>query len=596
MKTNQLTFFVAIIIILCLKNVAAQIPTPIDWTKFEKPLSKYKTKTIPTFTQDVGGGKSVKVNLIVMDKAEMGTAFNLSMSANRDKIFNGRYDFKILNDISNSALYIRVRPGYSVLNAFSNNYFNNGNRRGIINIPDENVPPNCIRGRQSIDITSPDFSIIGNSNYLNKYTVGMVYNLKSIISDNVITYPNSRTPINIFAPGSATASVQVTNPNPSNEHKLNNAVQILKSQIPNINPQIDFSDLQETFSNEDFYIKLTLGGRCPYGTIDAMFSNNSSNSTRRFFYDFKNEMFTIKATMPEFNKFFDNISKQDSIKIYEDGAYLNQVTYGRRLIISIETSKMTSDLKADIAATFKYALYGAQANLNYEQKKLRESLHIKALVLGGNVNEGSAIPLNNIEDVRNLIQRYINNRDVNTALPIAHSFTDLYGQPIGTNIKPLEDISYEACFNPTGKLKIEVVSLTAHGKNFDLSGRSIIRVYNSANVRLPYDRNENEFIDLGGDIRINDGTEYKANNLLRFCNINTFDDSVIELGADFMDRRTFGDEYYKKYDAAAPRITLRGNSESILAKIAKTGEAIYDFAYSGSNGATLNIKYKFTVE
>jgi Thiol-activated cytolysin len=554
----------------------------------------YRRWLIPSFNQNLGNNKKINVKLVILGK-ESVDRFQPTLQ-NRYQIFNGQTRFTILSNLENPSLLINIPGGNNIISLPKYIFSENIGNQGITNIPDVDVPPNCIRGKQHIDITSPSFSVLGNMNYLNRYRVGLLYNFNSIGSDEIRSINVNRNPIKLFSPNSSSASIEIQNPNPANEDQLNTAIQQLKASIPTISPQIDFSKLEEVYTREEFYLKITAGGKCPIGTIDAMFSNNESNENHWFYYDFQNEMFTIQATPPNGNHFFKN--KSDSIQFHTTSAFLKQVTYGRRLIIAIETEKSLTDLKAKIEATFRKGLYEANASLTYEQRKLRESLKMTALVIGGDGNTGSAIALANFDEARNLILKYIEDRNINKALPISMAFTDLNGNNIATQVKPSQDIPYGACFNVKNKLKIEVANLTARGKDFDLSGRAIIRVKdNLTNTTLPYDGSQNEYMGIPGDIEINDGTVYNLSNIIRYCNIETIKDYTIQLGADYMDRRWAGDEYYRKFDNDAPIVFLRGNQDSILNKIAQSqnGVAEYYIEYGGSNGAILGVRYRFSL-
>lgn len=570
-----------------------------DLGPFEKiPNGNYSgvffPKKIYQFNQDVGAGKSVNVKLVSLNNKSVNKFPSIILNIeSRTQILKGEYKFQMLNDLKAKKFFVPIGAGNNVVQIpdYADIMNITDNKPGIVTIPDSDTPVNCIRGTQKIDITSPSFSIIGMGEYVNRFSLGQVYDKTSIVTDAIRPVNQERTPIKLYVPNASAAIITVSNPSPSNAAEINSAAQRLKATIEEVIPQVDFSKLEEVFTREEFFLRITAGGKCPFGTLDAMFSQESDNQSRKFFYDFTNSMFTLKADLPVGNKFFKNISPSDSMDIYENSAYLDQITYGRRLIISIETNKMTNNLKTDISATMQYLVYSGSINLSYEQKKLLEGLKITALVIGGNGDFGSAISLSDKSDLKNLIKSYIEDRDVRRAFPISMSFRDLYGNYLATK-STATDVRYDICLKKEGKLKVEVVNITPHGRNVDLTGRSIVRVYNSANQRLPYDLGQDEYLQIP-KIRIPDGNISSLTNIVRYCNIDTFDDSVIELGADYQDQRGGGDEDYKLYNNKAPRISLR----NVLSEIAKYGEFIWPFTYTeGENRGTLTVSYKFTVE
>lgn len=593
---NRATKIVSILIGLLYssQSLAQSINQRVDLSPSAR---EYLQRTYPSYSQVIGSGKTIDVDLVIVEKASVHNNRISSPLDLRKGVFRGTTQYKTLSKIRTLPFNApRTRVSQTSASPISRN----AQKSGIIDIPDPNSAPNCIQGTQHIDITSPDFSIIGQSNYINRFRIGMIYDKTSIAKDETTrAYNLSRRPIKLFVAGSSALSIQIDNPSADNEDKLNAAIYSLQSAIPPQNPQLDFSRLEEVKTLEEFYIKITAGGKCAYGSIDGMFSNEQQNNKYRFYYDFKNEMFTIKATPPVNNHFFENVSAADSVKLYREGVYLNEVTYGRRLIITMETDYASNDLKTDIKASFQYGLYKADTELKYAEKKLRNSLNIKALVIGGNGSIGSAITINSIEELKNLIQKYIEDRNANTALPIAMSFTDLYGNYLSTRISPQENLSYKKCFEPSAKLTVRITSLKADGKNFDLSGQSLIRLYNGKGSLIADNEAKGEKLNIHGDIKIPDGSSFNEEHnldLIRHYTINTLDEkSTIQLGADFMDRRTFGDEYYK---SEVPKIALKGYDDSILNRIARSrdGETTLNIRYQGTGGAALWVTYTFKLE
>ncbi len=263
-------------------------------------------------------------------------------------------------------------------------------------------------------------------------------------------------------------SKEVKNPSQSSVH---NASVELKSQrvIQNTGTQMRY-ELYEVYSTEQ--LKLYLGADAQFGTgsISAAASFNFESTSYKYMAVFK-QIF--------YDEYVDNISSDAFFKdrkATENDIYVSSISYGRMVLLSIESTSKRQQIDAMINGS--YATASAEAKVNYE--KTMSSSRMKAYVLGG--SSGSAGKL--ISDLTEL-DTYIKDNSVyhplnNPESPIAYRFTSA---GTGALVNVISSTSYpkRECVPYTGKYEVKIINIVVaeknKSKNMKLYGKITVKGY-----------------------------------------------------------------------------------------------------------------------
>lgn len=304
----------------------------------------------------------------------------------------------------------------------------------------------CTSGVVTLDINSTDQLPIGAREFIERFMPGTVFDLtqESALMHGI---SNSRKPITLYCDVTG-ESVVVDNPSESN---LNTAIAGLLKKLPVTSNPISSIKSEEISSEEEFALKISGGGKCAYGSVSGLFDFKNNKTAYRFLFDFSQESAVIKSDNNN-DDFFTDINLQNN----PDYGFVKAATYGRRILICVETKKFSSADEQNLDVTFNTVFASGSAGLDRAQKTMFSDCKVTVLAIGGNSNDaaGTAINATDADALKQKLQDYLGHYDNTMLLPIKVSISDLKGVPKKT--EQTGTVPYLKCFDPTEHFKVTV--------------------------------------------------------------------------------------------------------------------------------------------
>ena len=440
------------------------------------------------------------------------------------------------------------------------------------------------------------FKVAGNDNFVAKIIPGVIYDFNQIqmhANYNVVDeHLRRRVKLYVNEPAWFNQD-QVMVQNPHSTANLNSAVGTIMSSNRGNGASNSVGSTVEVFTEEDFALQISGGGSYMATTVDAELDFNSSSSTYKYLYDLMDPYYTISAeTTP--NGFF----KDETLNPSSSWAFVRSVTYGRRLIVLIETAENLSEFSSDVSADVNAVMWSANASVSTDFKSLMESASIKIYAYGGSVAKANALQAagssGDLGRINDALEEYIEHgaTDVRDAKPLAYELADLDGNTLEAEIDPFNR-SVRRCSPLTRKyeIRLEKIKVTKVGDDADTP--NYLEIYGSHSIRA-YDEKNKEIMDTDGSNQIY--SIYDDNPLLPNPVGVTFanESAPLKIGED--ETETFGEfnskngkrffEMPKDEDEAYFKIEARPKDEDKFSK---------DDVYTVKNTGKIRVKDIFEV-
>lgn len=239
---------------------------------------------------------------------------------------------------------------------------------------------------------------------------------------------------------------------------------------------LDF-DILEVNSESQLSVALGAGINWPGGPeIAASFDFSSSNKKTKILVNFTQAYYTIDVDAPTTPKdFFDPSVTVDDIEPYagpyNPPLYVQSMTFGRRVIFSIESESSASAVKAALEATYKGAV-DVNASVSAEHKDTLSSSTIQAFVLGGAGGEATGV-VSGFEGLLTYIKNGGDYSKDSPGAPIAYKLA--YLDNAVTKLAFTTEYSERSCTQNVGSIHAELVSIEHvggddPGGNIEFSG------------------------------------------------------------------------------------------------------------------------------
>ena len=287
---------------------------------------------------------------------------------------------------------------------------------------------------------------------------GSIMDLESVISGSYRTFNHNRTPIMLATTlsGGKTGEL-VGNPTAT-------SVQQARSNLINRKDQRDnglsiSSKITKVSSKTD--LNLAIYGKYKTTGLDAELNSSFqlSNSKDHYFIDF---------TQAAYSAFIDDLQGASAFSTLPNGvdpsslAYVNNVVYGRRAIMLVQTSDRSTNFKAKLKVAIENGISSGKLGGEAGYKRLMSQVDIKVLIYGGNQRTGlqavSFDPLKAMNGFAKYIQSQFTSRSMSEALPIGYSLKLLANDDRCT-VKTVYEMPVEDCVPTVGE-KALVISIT----------------------------------------------------------------------------------------------------------------------------------------
>lgn len=173
--------------------------------------------------------------------------------------------------------------------------------------------------------------------------------------------------------------------------------EILASGVTGATPaSLDF-EVRKVSNESQLAVALGASASWPGGAdISASFDFSSSSQKTKILVNFTQAYYTIDVDTPTSpSKFFAEGTTVKELSKWMDvtspPVYVQSITYGRRVIFSVQTDATAEEIKAALEAAYKGVAVEASGSISVQQKELLRDSTIRAFVLGGSGNDAAAV-------------------------------------------------------------------------------------------------------------------------------------------------------------------------------------------------------------
>lgn len=245
-------------------------------------------------------------------------------------------------------------------------------------------------------------------------------------------------------------------------------------------------DFQVTQVNSESQIAVALGAGVDWpggGAVKASFDFSSSTKKTKILVNFTQAYYTVDVDTPAqpADFFVDGTTPDDIDPLLDDGEpplYVQSITYGRRVIFSIESDASADQVKAALEATYS-GVVDVSANVSFEHKKVLEESTIKAFVLGGSGQDATGA-INGFEGLVTYIQNGGNYSKDSPGAPIAYKLA--YLDNAVAKLAFTTDYAERQCFDNQADLHVSLEAIQ-HVSGGDPG--SNVELFGSVGVRYP---------------------------------------------------------------------------------------------------------------
>lgn len=260
-------------------------------------------------------------------------------------------------------------------------------------------------------------------------------------------------------------------------------------------------------SKEDFMLQ-TSGSftGVNYGVYggDVAFNFSKSNIRSRLFIEIVQPLFTMGIQSPKSPyDFFSNLP--GSLKIPDHWLYIRSVTYGRRVMIALESQNEISEFKSDIEAYFVGLAYNGSGSVSTKTKNALQNTTVKILVQGGDPGDQAMIPLftlgswkdleQQVGELKSALAKYLKNVKLQQAVPLAFSMCKIRDNSL-LDIRTTGKFNYKSCYFLPKKYEVKVAEILTKIAT-DGNGNEQIFCYSTATA---YDSQGNRYWGKNGQI------------------------------------------------------------------------------------------------
>ena len=273
---------------------------------------------------------------------------------------------------------------------------------------------------------------------------------------------------------------------------------ILASDLTGTTPAaLDF-DIEEIHSTSQ--LSLAIGASVSWpggGDIAASFDFDSSERKTKLLVNFTQAYYTIDVDTPAHpaDFFADDVTVGDLAAEVGSGnppVYVQSITYGRRVLFTVETSSSKQEIEAALSAAYASAV-DVEVDVSVSQRETLEQSRISAFVLGGSGADATGL-IDGFDGLVDYIRRGGDYSKESPGAPIGYKLA--YLDNAVTELAFTTDYAERSCAKNRATLRFDLTKLEHLGGG-DLGGN--IELYGYVAVRLPIAENEVLSCDEGGE-------------------------------------------------------------------------------------------------
>ena len=257
--------------------------------------------------------------------------------------------------------------------------------------------------------------------------------------------------------------------------------------------------IHEIYSASQLSVALGASVDWPGGNeIAASFDFASETKKTRVVVDFTQAYYTADVNTPSrpSDFFARGVTVDDLDDFVGEGnppVYVQSITYGRRVIFTVETTAARDELEAALSAAYQGAV-GVNVDVAVAHKDLLEEAKIHAFVLGGSASDATAV-IDGFDGLSAYIHRGGDYSKESPGAPIAYKLA--YLDNAVTTMSFTTEYAERECTTNRARLSAELVELD-HVSGGDVGGN--IELYGYVTVRAPMGGDPVTACDQGGQV------------------------------------------------------------------------------------------------
>lgn len=263
---------------------------------------------------------------------------------------------------------------------------------------------------------------------------------------------------------------------------------------------LDFEVIEVSSSSQ---LSVALGAEVswPGGPdIAASFEFDSSSRKTKILVNFTQAYYTVDVDTPgaPADFFAEGTTIEDLepwMSTDSPPVYVQSITYGRRVIFSVQTDRTASEVKAALEASYSAAgVVDAGISFSQEHKEVLEQSEIRAFVLGGSGDDATGA-INGFEGLVAYIKDGGSYSKDSPGAPIAYKLAYLDNSV--TRLAFTTDYSERTCVQSEADLHIDLASIQHLGGS-DSGGN--VELYGNVRVRYPTTQSPVVDCNTGGEV------------------------------------------------------------------------------------------------
>ncbi len=354
----------------------------------------------------------------------------------------------------------------------------------------------CITKEIKITLDNDEFLTVDNLDQAANIYPGAIYSFQNYVSGSWLSENGTRNPITLSTPArSINGQSYVTIEDP-NAYTIRDGINTLTNRFTTLPAAMANGAFKmkstEVFSQADASLKIGASGSGFGFAASYLFNFNTSEQKKYFLIDCTQELFTIDTQVPE-NGFF-----QTAGQATPDMMFIGSVTYGVRVLASIETTITNKDVAHKFNASYTGLVAGGSVELDSYMKNVGEQTTIKMYVVGGPLQ--GVYPAFNKAELINVIQGIFKTGTYASAQPIKYTLRNLEGGVVMSQ-SATDFFTTRSCTPKPEVANVPDINYTVKLASLSRGNDSDWEPYGQIWTQV-FDRNHNEIYAIRGGDRL----------------------------------------------------------------------------------------------
>lgn len=337
----------------------------------------------------------------------------------------------------------------------------------------------CNSETRRITLNDQGYLTLDLASQITKVLPGTAFHFADFINGSWKTITDNRTPFRVSCSNPNINGLVSENVAGATQSGIRQAVSNIYGRFPTDPAKVaslTFSMYaQEVCNNADLSVRIGASG---YGfgfSADNFFSYSTKSNKRTFFVDIVKTLYTIDVEENSKGLFTDPAIDASDV------VYIGSVTYGIRVLASIELDIKDEETFNNFNAKYKGLLYGGDISAEVFAKDTKNQATVKFFVVGG--TNASVTPAYNIAEMKQRLEELTKTINYHTCQPIRYSLKNNNNELV-SYASATDYFKYRSCDPPGENRKPATVKLRISGIELDDMDKDDVDLYGAvwANV------------------------------------------------------------------------------------------------------------------